>query len=285
MIPKNYTHSTAARLAALTLAPVETPEALDILWLRTFSFERSTRQISLKKHKHSFYEAHFVFEGSITYEADGVSYKVCGGEAILIPPELQHRVGGFSDNLIKINIAFTAHNSSFSYISNLEPLRFSISDGAMADFERIIYEAERRAPHYTYIVRDRVFSILCTILRYAKIAEISPRAYSENGAVARALRYIQDNKNVFLTCRDVAVYCSFNDKYLGRLFKKELGITLLEYIHAVKLDEAKRLLSDSEASLSEVSEMLGFASEQYFSSFFKKKSGTTPRQFRASVRK
>jgi AraC-like DNA-binding protein len=151
----------------------------------------------------------------------------------------------------------------------------------MSDFERILYEAEHQDAYYLSVIKDRAFSVLSMILRQARIVEKPVRRICENTACGIAARYIEDNKNLFLTCRDVAAYCHFNEKYLSRLFKKELGVTLLEYIHAVKTNEAKRLLSETEAPLSEVAEMLGFSNEYYFNSFFKRNIGISPGSYRA----
>jgi two-component system response regulator YesN len=58
-----------------------------------------------------------------------------------------------------------------------------------------------------------------------------------------------------------------NGNYLSRVFKRETGQTLLHYHNAVRCEKAKRLLSDTDLSVSEVSEAVGFVSPAHFPIF------------------
>ena len=109
--------------------------------------------------------------------------------------------------------------------------------------------------------------------------------FEENHAITAAKRYIDDNTGLFLTCEDVAAYCHYNSKYLGRLFKEETGKTMLEYIHSKKSKEAEHLLASSELSLSEISDALGFENEYYFNTFFKRINGISPGTYRRLIKK
>jgi AraC-like DNA-binding protein len=65
-----------------------------------------------------------------------------------------------------------------------------------------------------------------------------------------------------------------------RAFKKELGISPIEFIFNEKIIKAKELLKNPKNKLSEVSHELGFSDANYFIRVFKKKEGITPHQFR-----
>lgn len=68
--------------------------------------------------------------------------------------------------------------------------------------------------------------------------------------------------------------------WLTRRFKEEMGQSLGEYLAYLRLQEAKRLLRYTDMSLSEIAGVLGFSSQAYFQSFFKKAAGLTPLEFR-----
>lgn len=68
--------------------------------------------------------------------------------------------------------------------------------------------------------------------------------------------------------------------WLTRRFKEEMGQSLGEYLAYLRLQEAKRLLGYTDMSLSEIAGALGFSSQAYFQSFFKKAAGLTPLEFR-----
>lgn len=71
--------------------------------------------------------------------------------------------------------------------------------------------------------------------------------------------------------------------YLSDLLKKETGKNAQEHIHYHLIEKAKHLLLNSNAPVSEISHNLGFEYSQYFSRVFKKKTGLSPSQFRASL--
>jgi len=68
--------------------------------------------------------------------------------------------------------------------------------------------------------------------------------------------------------------------YLCRRFKADTGKTISTYVNEVKILEAQRLLKNSELSIFEISERLGFSAQNYFQSVFKKITGLTPVEFR-----
>ena len=72
-----------------------------------------------------------------------------------------------------------------------------------------------------------------------------------------------------------------NGSYLLRLFKSRTGQTLLGYHNRVRCERAQALLGDTELSISEVGEAVGFVSSAHFSHVFKKITGMTPTEYRA----
>ena len=68
--------------------------------------------------------------------------------------------------------------------------------------------------------------------------------------------------------------------WLTRRFQEEMGQSLGEYQSYLRLQEAKRLLRYSDASLSEIAAGLEFSSQAYFQSMFKKATGMTPGEYR-----
>lgn len=280
MLLKHCTETGMARIASISVPPIRLPEHIDILWIRTHFFEQSTKKISLQSHKHSFFEVHFVFRGSAVYEVAGKKYPLYEGDALLIPPELTHAQKSFSDDLVKVNLSFVGPDSSFKAFLHGGEYRFSISECMVTDFERIFVEVEQREMHHSFAISNCVFSILCAILRSAGLTEDTKASEKEHFLCEIAMRYIEDNKNLFLNCAVVAAYCGCNEKYLSRRFKQEHGVPLLEYIHSVKITEAKRLLLETDTLLSEIAEMLGFSNEYYFNNFFKLHCGRSPGAFR-----
>ena len=70
--------------------------------------------------------------------------------------------------------------------------------------------------------------------------------------------------------------------YFCRLFKKKMGLTVMEYVLKTRIAMAKDMLSNSELSVTEISENCGFSSISYFSRVFKNETGMTPLQYKRS---
>jgi two-component system, response regulator YesN len=87
-----------------------------------------------------------------------------------------------------------------------------------------------------------------------------------------------------LTIHKIADHMYISPTYLCAIFKKSTGKTLNEYITEVRIEKAKKLLSDSRKKLYEVAEAVGFSDPNYFSTIFKKSTGYTPSDFRERVR-
>ncbi len=68
--------------------------------------------------------------------------------------------------------------------------------------------------------------------------------------------------------------------YLSDLLKKETGKNAQEHIHFYLIEEAKNLLLNSEMNINEIAYGLGFEYPQYFNKLFKKKTGSTPMEYR-----
>lgn len=110
------------------------------------------------------------------------------------------------------------------------------------------------------------------------IQERTEKKYSN--IVVDMMRYI--NKNY---CREISLESlgeefQMNGVYLGQIFKKETGTTFLKYLTALRIEEAKRLLAQGDKNVSEVSEIVGYKTSQYFSQIFIKNVGMKPQEYK-----
>lgn len=100
-------------------------------------------------------------------------------------------------------------------------------------------------------------------------------------SVRKCVSYIDRNLHSKITLAELSAECGLSKGYLSQLFKKTTGNTLTEYIKKRRLSSAKMLL-DSGTTLSDAAYGLGFCSESYFISCFKKEYGITPKEYVAS---
>ncbi|MFB5660449.1 AraC family transcriptional regulator [Alteribacillus sp. HJP-4] len=83
-----------------------------------------------------------------------------------------------------------------------------------------------------------------------------------------------------ITTSTIAETFSYNRDYLSRMFKKEVGMNVKEYVHLLKLSKAKDLLVQTNSSIGNISRMVGISDERYFMRLFKKYEGMTPTEYR-----
>ena len=98
--------------------------------------------------------------------------------------------------------------------------------------------------------------------------------------VSAALRYINSYFRENISLEDVADAVYLSSYYLSRLFKKEVGVNFSSYLLCMKLDEAKRLLRETEMPILSISSSLSFSDPSYFCKVFKKYTNSTPKEFR-----
>ena len=98
--------------------------------------------------------------------------------------------------------------------------------------------------------------------------------------ISRCIDYIYDNLHCKIQTDDLAREAELSKTYLSKLFHKETGKTIVQYIMEKKLDAAKNLLMFTEHSTTEIANYLNFSSESHFISAFKKSTGLTPKKFK-----
>lgn len=121
-------------------------------------------------------------------------------------------------------------------------------------------------------------SMMC--LDYAKRMNLLKKTNVCSKPVVKCIDYIYENLHTRITIKTLADYVSLNPSYLSRLFKKETGMTINNYIMEKKTATAENMLLYSEYSPAEIAAILAYPSQSYFSSVFKKKTGLSPLQYR-----
>ena len=98
--------------------------------------------------------------------------------------------------------------------------------------------------------------------------------------IVLCLDYIYNNIHSRITIKELADYLELSESYLSKLFSKEMGMALSEYILNLKIEKAKNLLQYSDYSIVDISQYLSFSSQSHFIQVFKKSCGLTPHKYR-----
>ena len=100
--------------------------------------------------------------------------------------------------------------------------------------------------------------------------------------IYKALDYIKRNYIEQITLEDVANHVFLNPSYFSKLFKSEMNCTFVAYVNKVRINASKSLLMNNAIPLSDISTLVGFDDQSYFTKVFKREVGITPGKFRST---
>jgi len=115
--------------------------------------------------------------------------------------------------------------------------------------------------------------------------ELAHIGEDEGRLISEIKEYIRYRKYSSPTVAEISEKFGYSPDYLTRLFKARCGVPLKKHLTEVKLLSIKRDLSDSEASLWELSARYGFSEYKYFLKYFRYHEGLTPSQYREAYYK
>ena len=101
-----------------------------------------------------------------------------------------------------------------------------------------------------------------------------------NTSFLKLIKYVDQNYKENITLTSVAQALNINPNYLSQLFKKEAGINFVHYITQKRLEDAKKLLTSTNKTVTDIAVEVGFNDYFYFLKTFKKVIGVTPSQYR-----
>ena len=192
------------------------------------------------------------------------------------------------------DLVYLPEGSSYSFeLSGDDPLCIMIETSLSYLDDRFAFckhptIAERTA---TQKARTAISSLTGTSGRYEKMAALlyCLDAFSgvedaigdgPNSQIMPALRYIDEHCNEKIRVDEVAKLCFISESQLRRIFRRELGVSPIEYKNQRRMHEAVNMLKYSYSGVGEIASSLGFESVYIFSHVFKKYMGVSPTEFR-----
>lgn len=126
------------------------------------------------------------------------------------------------------------------------------------------------------------------ITQYQMILDFCEQVYRKKNNFYSSLvqvccDYIQKHTHDKIYLKDLAEVCHLSERYLSKKFQQETGISIVDYIHKAKIEEAKLLLRHTYYTINEISNYLGYSNQSYFTTKFKEFCELSPYEFRQKM--
>ncbi|MCX7711007.1 MAG: response regulator [Clostridia bacterium] len=127
------------------------------------------------------------------------------------------------------------------------------------------------------IYLGEILSRLCSFYneKQSRLGAVSP--------IDTAKKIIQQNYEKDISLELISGYVHLSQAYFSDQFKKETGMSFTQYKALIKVENAKRLLKETNSSITQISSSVGFADSKYFSRMFKKITGMSPNEYREQL--
>ncbi len=109
--------------------------------------------------------------------------------------------------------------------------------------------------------------------------QLQQSSFKDN-ALQPAIQYILENNIGDITVSKLSEVCNMSPSGFRSSFKKNMGVSPIDYISDLKIQKAQALLADSSISITDIAHNLGFSDVSYFSRFFRKQTGYSPSDVR-----
>lgn len=126
---------------------------------------------------------------------------------------------------------------------------------------------------------DNLDSLMDMVMRYiTKVVE--GIGVSSDHAIKRMIAYMNKNYEQDLKLKELAKMFNYNSAYLGKVFRKEVGEGFNDVLNRIRIENAKRLLNETDLKVYQVSKAVGYQDIDYFYSTFKKMVGVSPKEYK-----
>lgn len=248
------------------------------------------------RHEHKFLELAYIENGSAQHDIGGVAGELRQGNYFVVDYNTSHSYFSANGDITVINCLFMPEfiDKNFSGVKSFNELaeRYFMNitgrkikgpssnqvftdDGTVGVMLKCMTEEfSEKKDGYLEMLRYALCQILIKTIRQVG----SDRAVSDITA------YITDTvKKKYMEHISLETLCSntnYSLPYISAKFKEETGITFTEYLQNKRIEESCRLLFESDGSISEIAEQVGYNSVKFFNKVFRRVTKMSPREYR-----
>lgn len=266
-----------------------------LLYVSTSKYEGDWQSIF---HSHPFSELFYVVNGSGSFVAEGSEFPVGKNDMVIINPHVQHTEKSLRTTPLEyIVLGIDGLSFSFENIASAQDGIFmKTAAGAVCKYNMqsanvyaylniMLEEITSKEENYETVCQNLLEVLLICMLRNDNLSIIQNDHTALNRECTQIKNYLDANYAENITLDTLAALTHMNKYYMVHAFTKHTGLSPINYLLQKRIQEGKYLLETTTYSIAQISTMLGFSSQSYFSQAFKKAAGKTPIQHRNEFRK
>ena len=226
----------------------------------------------------------YIIEGKCLVTINDKVIECNPGTVIIYPPGVPQKYDFVLGIKSKYFFAHFIGDLCDELLGSLDKIIYYI--GRNANLEEIIYKLDDdytlKLYNYESITRGMLISVISYIARDINLAMNLP-ANSKN-KIVEICRHMQTKYGDKISIGEYADMCNLSESRFSHLFKEIMGVSPLQYLLDVRINNAKKMLVDTDLSISGISDIVGMQSQNYFSRIFKKYTNLSPLEYRKSMR-
>lgn len=130
-----------------------------------------------------------------------------------------------------------------------------------------------------YIVKSNLESRTLIEL-FESILNPKEEAHKYSLTITRAIEFIKRHYNEEISLKSISEYSELSESYFSKLFSKEVGISYVDFLLRVRVENAEKLLKTTNMKVYQIAEFVGFHSVEHFCRMFKRINGKTPNGYK-----
>lgn len=245
--------------------------------------EAGYRHHAFPPHFHDYYVIQYVVEGVCEGRCAGKNFAVPAGELILINPGEVHTGQSYQQRRLRYWSLYPSPESLHLLAGQLEinlsdsPVfnRSHIKDARLAQLLKQAF-IQTKVDEGAGAGQEALLELFHGLLTdHAGQRMSTSRLPADDARVRRAANYLHDQLDQPFSLQSLSADVDLSPYHFLRLFKKQTGLSPLAYLQNIRVEEAKRLLSNG-VSISEAAYQTGFADQSHLTRLFKRLTGITP---------
>jgi len=257
---------------------------IKIFWVTSTSMLASE---AIKSHTHDYYHLLYVKKGKFLFDLNGDTYTIKEGDIVLAVPGASHSIYGIKTGYIEIQeVKFAVSDPALgAYLLKLtdQPIRSESAsimlDNIISEYVTLGQQADESAVTYLHAL----LYLLTSEIRRSEQKLTGSEMIDMSGypkTIRTILSYIEENYNMPISLDEIAEHVDLNKSYMCSHFKKNMSITIGEWINIVRTRKAAEMIIYSDLSLSQIAHNCGYVSTGHFIRVFQKHIGISPGQCR-----